>query len=179
MRVNGFASPANNWYKSLLNQRGTISPICGNDLYLDFFERVWIEEEHRWRFLRLTAFLYEEDKPVNVPEKLTKFRATDTPMSNSASWPETCVRGEALPTFLGSFTPALPSEVCMQLSHTVLSDFKRVCWRAGRESFSGDFKSEGCCLSINVRNFMFPRLVQLAWLLEIDGKPVCTIRNGG
>lgn len=179
LRVNGFVSPATKWYKSLLNHRGTISPISGNDLYLDFFERVWVEEEHRWRFLRLTAFLYEENKPVNVPKKLTKFRATDTPMSNSASWPETCVIGEALPTFLGSFTPALPSEVCMQLSHTVLSDFKRVCWRAGRESFSGDFKSEGCCLSINVRNFMFPKLVQLAWLLEIDGKPVCTIRNGG
>lgn len=179
LRINGSFSPSVDWYQAIKNNQ-LFKPIYRDELYIDFLERVWIEDEQRWRFLRLTAFMYEGGKAPSPPTDFSSFKATEEP-ELSASWPETCVRGDAWPTFLGSFSPAVPSDVFTQFGGLKGSDFKRAYWRTGRapEYFSGDHMREGCYLSVNINRLRLPHLVNLAWLCEIDDQPACLISYGG
>lgn len=177
-RTSGFALPTKNWYRALKDGR-SFKPIHKGQLYLDYLDRVWIEEESCWRFFRLTAFMFERGKSPSPPQIISTFRSTEEPKL-CASWPETCVRVEPWPAFLGAFTPAFPSEVFTKFTRLQPSHFMRSYWKRGRtpEWSRGDYEHEGCSLSVSVNSLRLPTLVNLAWLCEIDDVVTCLIYNG-
>lgn len=170
LRVNGFSSPSEEWLGNLLDgQGGVIKPISGDNIYLDFFERVWIGGN--WRHLRLTAFLCNTNAAPTPPARFAEFLSTETSTSKHATRSDACSRVKAMPAFFGSFTPAIPSDTLMQMTGASSTDLTRAYWRIGRVSAargSGP-EHEGCYLAINRTALRLPNNVRLAWVCEIDG----------
>lgn len=171
LRVVGFASPSRTWLDSLRSTgRGGFEPARGNDIYLDFFERVW--DGDRYRSIRLTAFFYNADQQPHPPAQIADFYSTELPESRAASTQDVCARVEWRPVFFGGFTPALPSARLMQMTDAKGTDMTRANWRAGRTSpirGAGPL-NEGCLLAIRRTALRLHPNVRMAWLYEIDGK---------
>jgi len=82
--------------------------------------------------------------------------------------------------FLGSYTPSLPTLQFMELTDTNQSNFSRKVWRNGRTNDSANFGrpySEGCMLTLKDSNIMLPSSMQLAWMIEINGKLVTIVNQ--
>jgi len=83
-------------------------------------------------------------------------------------------------TFFGSYTPSLPTPSFMKLTDTNQSNFSRKVWRNGRTNDSANFGrpySEGCMLTLKDSNIMLPSNMQLAWMIEINGKLVNIVNH--
>lgn len=176
LRVNGFSSPSKEWLGTLLDgQGGVIKPISGNNIYLDFFERVWVGGN--WRLLRLTAFLCNTNAAPTPPARFAEFLSTETSTLKHATRSDACSRVKAMPAFLGSFTPAIPSDTLMQMTGASSTDLTRAYWRIGRVSADRGAgpEHEGCFLAINRTALRLPNNIQLAWVCEIDGIQFGTI----
>jgi len=169
-RIMGFSTPSSGWLTTLSNQNGAIQPISGDDVYLDFLERIWVED--RWMLFRLTAFFYNRNTAAIPPEHSATFLSTDQPKSEHAKRQDSCATVAVAPAFFGSFTPALPSATLKQLTGTTGTDLTRGYWRIGRlsESRGAGPKNEGCFLSVKRANLRrLPDNVRLAWVYEVDG----------
>lgn len=169
LRILGYSSPSAAWLAALSGSRGMIEPARGNDVYLDFFERVW--DGQRFRILRLTAFFYRSNGRPVPPNHASGFPSTELPTSTGASAAETCARVEWRPAFFGSFTPAVPSAALMQMTGATGADLTRAHWRIGRTPATRGAgpEHEGCFLAIKRAALRLPRGVRLAWVYEIDG----------
>lgn len=176
LRILGFSSPSADWLVALSGTRTGIEPARGNDVYLDFLERVW--DGNRFRILRLTAFLYDSNasRPL-PPTPAAAFLSTELPTSRDASRMDACARVEWRPAFFGSFTPAVPSAAFMQMTGATGADLIRAHWRIGRTSLTrgGAPEHEGCFLAIKRVALRLPRDVRMAWVYEIDGLQLGTI----
>jgi hypothetical protein len=169
-RIIEFSTPSSGWLTTLRNQNGAIQPISGDDVYLDFLERIWVED--RWMLFRLTAFFYNRNTAAIPPEHSATFLSTDQPKSEHAKRQDSCATVAVAPAFFGSFTPALPSATLKQLTGTTGTDLTRGYWRIGRlsESRGAGPKNEGCFLSVKRANLRrLPDNVRLAWVYEVDG----------
>lgn len=68
----------------------------------------------------------------------------------------------------------------MKLTDTNQSNFSRKVWRNGRTNDSANFGrpySEGCMLTLKDSNIMLPSNMQLAWMIEINGKLVNIVNH--
>ena len=169
LRIKGFSSPSLDWLATLLDGHGGIvKPISGNDIYLDFFERVWVDGN--WRLLRLTAFLCNTNATPTPPARFAEFLSTEQPTSKYATRSDSCSRVKGTPTFFGSFTPAIPSDTLMQMTGASGTDLTRAYWRVGRVSADRGAgpEHEGCYLAIDRSALRLPNNVRLAWVCEID-----------
>lgn len=82
--------------------------------------------------------------------------------------------------FLGSYTPSIPTPQFMRITNKKLSDFNRSVWRNGRTNDSANFGrpySEGCMLTVKDSSIILPSNMQLAWIIEIDGKLVTIVNQ--
>lgn len=82
--------------------------------------------------------------------------------------------------FLGSYTPSIPTPQFMRITNKKPSDFSRSVWRNGRTNESANFGrpySEGCMLTIKDSNVKLPLNMQLAWIIEINGKLVTIVNQ--
>lgn len=172
LRILDFKSPSAGWFDAIRGARGWIEPAHGNDVYLDFFERVW--DGNRFRGLRLTAFFYRSSSDPVPPDPASEFLSTELPNSRNASADETCTRVDWRPAFFGSFTPAEPSDALMRMTAATGADLTRSKWRVGRcpaSKGAGPIR-EGCFLSIKRAALRLPSGVRLAWICEVDGSLV-------
>jgi hypothetical protein len=172
LRITRFSSPAVDWLTQLKNGTGKIKPVSGRHIYLDFYERVWFENS--WKNFRLIAYFYERDKSPQPAPPSGRFFSTEEPTSKDSSYLDTCANVKGLPVYFGSFTPAVPSSTLMQATGATISDLIRNYWRSGRlpESRGGRPEHEGCYLAINIDALRLPHGLKLAWVYEIDEKPV-------
>lgn len=170
LRILGYSSPSLTWLNALSGIGGGFEPAIGNDIYLDFFERVW--DGDRYRSLRMTAFLYPSNERPLPPTPIAEFPSTQLPASKAASESEACTRVQWRPAFFGSFTPAAPSAMLMRLTNATTSDIARAYWRIGRtrSSRGGGPLNEGCFLAIKRSALRLPKGVNMAWLYETDGQ---------
>jgi hypothetical protein len=171
LRVLGFASPSRTWLDSLRStEGGGFGPTRGNDIYLDFFERVW--DGDRYRSVRMTAFFYHADEQLHPPGQIAEFSSTELPESREASAQDVCARVAWRPVFFGSFTPAVPSARLMQMTNATGNDMTRANWRVGRTSSmrGAEPLNEGCFLAIKRGALRLHPSVRMAWLCEIDEK---------
>lgn len=178
LRITGFSSPASGWMAALRSQRGVIEPERGDDVYLDFFERIW--DGNRFRLFRMTAFFYSLNARPIPPTSTARFLSTEQPTSRGASELESCVRVEGRPAFFGSFTPAAPSDTLLQMTGAP-GALTRAHWRIGRVSVSRGAgpENEGCYLAIKRAALRLPRGIGLAWVCEIDGVSSCVVTRTG
>ncbi|MEY8199556.1 MAG: AVAST type 1 anti-phage system protease Avs1b [Gammaproteobacteria bacterium] len=170
LRITGFSSPAVSWLAQLKSASGTIRPISGRNIYLDFYERIWFEDS--WRNFRLTAYFFESDKKPSFTSG--RFLSTEEPTLRDISHCDTCAKVEALPAYFGSFSPAIPTPILMQMTRAGNSDLTRAYWRSGRlaESLGGGPEHEGCYLAIDTDVLQLPAGFKLAWVCELDEKPI-------
>lgn len=174
-RIVGFSSPAKAWMAKLTQPGGGFAPMRGDEIYLDFFERIWDGRRHR--LFRMTAFFHRSNVRPVPPSPATEFRSTELPAARSASEMEACARVEGRPAFFGSFTPAVPSAALMQMTGATGSDLSRANWRTGRVSGSSGAgpAHEGCYLTIKRGALRLPRGIGIAWEYEIDGMSLGTV----
>jgi Trypsin-like peptidase domain len=174
-RIVGFSSPAKVWMAALTRPGGVIRPLSGDQLYLDFYERIWDGRRH-WLF-RITAFFYRSNGRPVPPTPAAKFLSTEQPTARSTSDMESCARVEGRLAFFGSFTPAIPSAALMQMTGATGTDLSRAHWRIGRASISRGAgpEHEGCYLAIKREALRLPQGVRVAWVYEIDGTPLGTV----
>jgi hypothetical protein len=174
-RIVGFSSPAEAWMATLTRAGGVIVPLRGDEVYLDFYERIWDGRRHR--LFRMTAFFYRSNMRPVPPTPASEFLSTEQPTARYASEMESCARVEGRPAFLGSFTPAIPSAALMQMTGATGADLSRVHWRVGRVSRDrgASPEHEGCYLAIKRGALRLPQGVGLAWVYEIDGIPHGTV----
>jgi len=172
LRIVGFSSPASAWMAALESPREVIEPGRGDDVYLDYLERIW--DGNRFRLIRMTSFFYSANARPVPPISIAKFLSTEQPTSEHASESDSCVRVAGRPAFFGSFTPAVPSATLMGMTGATGADLTRAHWRIGRTTSSrgGGPKHEGCYLAIKRTALRLPRGVKLAWVCEIDGTRV-------
>ena len=178
LRILNFSSPSHTWLNELSRTRGRLIPARGNDLYLDFFERVWVGD--RYRGLRLTMFFYHSHEQPIPPTPNAKFLSKQLPTSRDASEKEACAIVDWSPVFFGSFTPAVPSDSLMKMTGSAATDLSRAYWRSGRSSLSegGGPLHEGCFLAIKRAALRrLPQGLSIAWLIEVDGQRVGTINS--
>ena len=174
LRVLGFTSPSRTWLDSLSNtESGEFKPVRGNDIYLDFFERVW--DGDRYRRVRMTAFFYHADEQPDPPNQFAEFYSTELPESRAISVQDVCARVEWRPVFFGGFTPAVPSARLRQMTNATGSDMTRANWRIGRTRDAGPL-NEGCFLAIKRSALRLHPGIKMAWLCEIDDKRVIISR---
>lgn len=168
-RIVGFSSPTKAWMAKLMQPSGGFVPMRGDEIYLDFFERIWDGSRHR-RF-RMTAFFHRSNVRPVAPSSVTKFLSTELPTARSASDIEVCARVEGRPAFFGSFTPAVPSATLMQMTGATGSDVSRANWRIGRVSSTSGAgpEYEGCYLAIKSGALRLPQGFEIAWEYQIDG----------
>jgi hypothetical protein len=174
LRVVGFASPSRTWLDSLRKTGGGVEPASRNDLYLDFFERVW--DGDRFRSVRMTAFFYHADEQPNPPSQIREFSSSELPESRSAALHDVCVRVAFKPVFFGSFTPAVPSARLLQMTNATNNDITRASWRTGRSRGAGPL-NEGCFLAIKRAALRLHPGVRMAWLCEIDDERAIITRQ--
>jgi hypothetical protein len=169
LRITNFASPSMDWMTTLSKPISRLELRSGNDIYLDFFERVWNGE--CYKIFRLTAFFYNVNALPTPPRNSARFLSTELPISKHATPSDSCARVEWRPAFFGSFTPATPLATLMQMTRATGADLTRAHWRIGRVSASRDagFKHEGCYLAIKHTALRLPSDIKLAWVCEIDG----------
>jgi hypothetical protein len=170
LRILRFSSPTVGWLTQLKNSSFAVKPIRGKHIYLDFYERVWLEGN--WRHLRLTAYFYETGKHPQPTLPSGRFFSTEKPTStNISSW-DTCSNVKGLPVYFGSFIPAIPSPTLMQVTSASTSDISRAYWRSGRVSINrgGGPEHEGCYLAMNIDSLRLPRGLEMAWVYEVDGE---------
>lgn len=177
MRIVGFSSPASGWIATLRSRRGVIEPVNGDDIYLDFLERIW--DGKYYRLVRLTAFFYSSNARPVPPTPAATFLSTEQATSRRASESESCVRVEGRPAFFGSFTPAVPSATLIGMTGATGADLTRAHWRIGRISASRGAgpEHEGCYLAIKRAALRLPRGFRLAWVCEIDGMPFSIVTS--
>lgn len=171
LRILDFSSPSLDWLARLSSGRGGFEPACGNDVYLDFLEFVW--DGDRYRSIRMTMFFYESDRRPDPPTPIAEFFATQLPTSKKVSGAQACIRvADSRTAFFGSFTPAIPSDLFMQMTNAKSSDLTRAHWRIGRTppTRGGGPFQEGCFLAINRSALRLPKGFRIAWVCEIDGQ---------
>ena len=171
LRITNFESHAKNWINSQ-----KLKPVHGDSIYLDYCEKVWVED--KLRLVRLTAYII--DSPENLPLPSGRFLSTNKPSPESTSLIDTCVNVEALPAYFGSFTPAIPTTYFMRLTGASNSDINRGWWKSGRvkEKYEGAPAHEGCFLSIKSNALRLPHGFSLTWVFELDLEPVGLISLG-
>ncbi|PSJ48244.1 hypothetical protein C7H85_05125 [Zobellella endophytica] len=171
LRITNFESHAKSWINS-----HKLKPVHGDNIYLDYCERVWLDDE--LRLVRLTAYI--TDSPENLPLPSGRFLSTNKPSPDSTILIDTCVNVEALPAYFGSFTPAIPTTHFMRLTGISNSDINRGWWKSGRvkEKYEGAPAHEGCFLSINSNALRLPYGFSLTWVFELDLEPVGLISLG-
>ncbi|MGB4360467.1 MAG: hypothetical protein WBJ19_08630, partial [Rhodoferax sp.] len=174
-RIVGFSSPAKAWMAKLTRPGGGFPPMRGDEIYLDFFERIWDGKRHR--LFRMTAFFHRSNVRPVPPSSATEFLSTELPAARSALDMEACARVKDRPAFFGSFTPAIPSAALMQMTGATGSDLSRVNWRIGRVPGSSGAgpEHEGCYLAIKRGALRLPQGIEIAWVYEIDGMPLGTV----
>lgn len=177
LRILGFSPPSLAWLTELSGARGRFMPARGNDIYLDFFDRVWIGD--RYRSLRLTMFFYRSNERPLPPTSPAEFLSTQLPTSRGTTEKEACAIVDWRPAFFGSFTPAVPSDALMQMTSATGADLTRAYWRIGRTSLSrgGGPSHEGCFLAIKRAALRLPQGLNMAWVIEIDGQQLGTISS--
>lgn len=170
LRILGFSSPTTGWLAQLESNSGAVKPIKGKHIYLDFYERVWVEGN--WRHLRLTAYFYESGKNPEPTLPSGRFFSTEEPISKDTSSWDTCTNVKGLPVYFGSFTPAVPSSTLMQVTRATNADFVRACWRSGRVTMSRGAgpEHEGCYLAMDINALRLPHGLKMAWVYEVDGE---------
>lgn len=177
LRILGFTSPSVAWLTALSRMQGNFVPITGNDIYIDFFERVWIEDQYR--ILRLTMFIHRSNE-LPVPFTPTaKFLSTQEPTARGTSEREACAKVNWRPTFFSSFTPAVPSDRFMEMTNATGTDLTRAHWRIGRTppSCGGGPLHEGCFLAIKYDKLRLHEGLSIAWTIEVDGQQLGIISN--
>ncbi|WP_317214557.1 AVAST type 1 anti-phage system protease Avs1b [Gluconobacter sp. GP1] len=171
-RILGFSSPAKVWMAKLTRPEGGFVPMKGDEVYLDFFERIW--DGRHCRLFRMTAFFHRWNVSPVLPSSATEFLSTDFPEARSALDMEACAKVKYRPAFFGSFTPASPSAALMRMTGAVGSDLSRANWRIGRapESYGAGPEHEGCYLAIKRGALRLPPGIEIAWTCEINGIPL-------
>lgn len=170
LRKADFVSPAERWIQALSQgQMASVVPEKDSEVYLDF--QVRLQQRERFRYLRLTAFLYKvgtQPIPLNTP---ATFESTEAPKSSHATALELCARVEPKPAFLGVFTPAIPSPALMQRIGSGVP-LSRGYWRETRISSIRDPwpQQEGCFLSIDKNALKLAPDVKLAWDIQFDSR---------
>jgi hypothetical protein len=174
LRITNFDSPGLSWLNQLKNNSGEIVPVRGRNIFLDFYERIWLDDGVRT--IRITAYFYDKAAGLQ-PQRSGRFFSTEEITLSNTSYIDTCANVIALPAYLGSFTPAIPSEALMRITRAKNSDISRSYWRSGRlvESMGGAPRQEGCFLAIDVGALQLPPSIELIWIYELNGKPMGSI----
>lgn len=170
LRILGFTSPSINWLAALNAEQGGFMPTRGSEVYVDFYERLWVH--NRYRSFRLTMFFYRSGERPHPPTSTTEFLSTQLPSSKGTSENETCAIVDYRFAFFGGFTPAIPSGALMRITRAAGDDCIRAHWRTGRTSLSkgGGPLHEGCFLTIKHAALLLPQGIRVAWVYELDGQ---------
>lgn len=165
LRITNFLSPALSWLKT-----GNPEPIHGNNIYLDYYERVWFEGG--LKLVRLTAYIFDGKR--NIPLPPGRFLTTEKPTLNGISFWDVCANVKGEPVYFGSFTPAIPTSTLMRLTGVTNQHLNRAYWRSGRvtEYHEGAPEHEGCYLSIDANALKLPNGFKLAWVYEVNLEPI-------
>lgn len=171
LRVIDFSSPTKTWLDQLSEQ--TPFPVNGREIYLDFYERIWFENQ--LTFFRVTAYFYHPKRTPLLPSG--RFLSNEKPVLKTPSPLDTCANVRALPVFFGSETPAVPTATMQKFITNPRLNLKRAYWRSGRaaESDGGIPNNAGCYLSIDKNALRLPLGFKLAWLFELNGEIIDTI----
>ncbi|WP_215398796.1 AVAST type 1 anti-phage system protease Avs1b [Rheinheimera oceanensis] len=170
LRIFGFSSPSTAWLAALNGAQGGFMPTRGSEVYVDFYERVWVG--NRYRSLRLTMFFYRSGERPLPPTSTTDFLSTQLPALKGTSEKETCAIVDFRYVFFGGFTPAIPSDALMRMTRATGDDLNCAHWRVGRTSLSkgGGPLHEGCFLAIKHSALRLPQGIEVAWVYELDGQ---------
>jgi hypothetical protein len=114
-----------------------------------------------------------------IPASQASFSSTGLPDFNSVTTPfDTCLQLEPDFALFGSFTPAFPLSMFMDMIKAKSGDFFRVNWRNGRSSDVHDcgrpFR-EGCMLAVKRTAVHLPDGNKLAWILKVNGDTVAIV----
>jgi len=168
LRRADFVSPAEKWIQALSQgQIVPVLPVRDTEIYLDF--QVRLQQGERFRYARMTAFLYKagtQPMPVDTP---ATFESTQTTMSGHITANELCARVEPKPALFGTFTPAIPSPALTEETGSEAA-LKRGYWRETRINSVRDPwpQQEGCFLSIDKDALKLPPDMMIAWELRLD-----------
>lgn len=171
LRVINFESQAKKWINS-----ENLKPVHGDSIYLDYCEKVWLEDE--LRIVRMTAYMTDSPEDILLPSG--RFLSTSKPSQESSNLFDTCINVNATPAYFGSFTPAIPTRHFMRLTGARSSDINRGWWKSGqvKERYEGAPIHEGCFLSINSNALRLPDGFSLTWVFELDLEPIGLISLG-
>lgn len=170
LRMADFVSPAERWVQALSQGRiASVVPARDSEVYLDF--QVRLQQEQRFRYLRLTAFFYQERTRAMPPDSPATFESTETPRSGHATALELCARVEPRPALFGALTPAIPSPALMQIIGST-APLRRGYWRETRIRSIRDPwpQQEGCFLSIDRNALKLPPHLAIAWDVQFDNR---------
>lgn len=169
LRRPDFLSPAGQWFDELSRGRiASVVPVRDLDIYLDL--QVRMQQGNRFRYLRMTAFLYRIGSSPVPPNSPATFKSTDIAQSDRAGALELCARVDPRPALFGTFTPAIPSHTLIQAIEQRAAP-TRGYWRETRISSARDPwpQQEGCFLSIEKSALKLPEGLAIAWEVELDG----------
>lgn len=164
LRIKKFNSHGISWLTS------QPKPQNDRNIYLDYYETFW--HEGQIREVRLTAYFGDI---LQTPVSSGRFSSNEHPTLTKTSHIDICANVDPTLSYLGVFTPAIPTSHFMQILNTTPKCLKRAWWRSSRsdEVTTGAPQSEGCYLSINEDELLkLPNEMNIFWILEIDTKPV-------
>ena len=114
-----------------------------------------------------------------IPASQASFSSTETPDFNSVTTPfDTCLQLKPDFALFGSFTPAFPLSMFMDMIKAKGDDFFRVNWRNGRSSDVHDCGRplrEGCMLAVKRTAVHLPDGKKLAWILKVNGETAAIV----
>jgi len=114
-----------------------------------------------------------------IPASQASFSSTGLPDFNSVTTPfDTCLQLEPDFALFGSFTPAFPLSMFMDMVKAKSGDFFRVNWRNGRSSDVHDCGRplwEGCMLAVKRTAVHLPDGKKLAWILKVNGETAAIV----
>lgn len=155
----------------------------GDSILLNYQEMIDREDLKKPLQIEITAILTSSYSGYQSipPNDNSLFCSKDYPdVDKSVSGNETCHRVDPKFTFLGTFTPAIPTKSFVKLISAQEGNFIRSNWKDGRSCHSqglGRPNAEGCLLAIKRSRLHLPADYKLAWVFKVNGK-ITSILNG-
>jgi hypothetical protein len=151
-------------------------------LFLDYHEVTKRGEDDHRVCIEVTAVLVPSSsirRGFFAPPIDTSFTSKEIPdFGSDTSSHETCWRLEPDFAFFGSFTPAFPLPIFVELINAKESDFLRVNWRNGRSTelrYFGYPVHEGCLLAVKRPAVRLTAGKKLAWIIRVNGEIVTMV----
>jgi len=176
-RLPNFDSPSKPIIDSIFGE-GNPKNITENNkfLFLNYQETIEHKDSGQLLHLEVTAVMtseysgYQPQPPT--PDSVFGSRELLDSSKKTQSY-ETCYRVEPDLSFLGTFTPGIPTDNFMKLIKANDNDFFRVNWSNGRSQTKkrhGRAMNEGCLLAVKRGAVRLPPGFGLSWYVFVEGK---------